>query len=393
MSSWHLDLYHEIDRLVKSDRTVPQAMSEIIDECARHCPHPDWALFRRLDIDVDLEHLRGWLVDAFETPPPERISGLWFGLFNPIRDGEAVADMYVCGSPYDPENQDWACAVSWKPPGAYADSSVLRDVYRIDWDEGTFREEGRQKGGENVCAAEFPLCLGYGALAVRWLLSEIDPRIVLGDAHQRAIFVGFDSGDHICIGALTDDGLELSRDPGRYSGALSFEVEALSPAELLERLRDHDEGIRTEACLGLERLGPEDRGAVPELAAALAESAQGWPALGSIAIALGRIGAPAAPAAPALVRLLEDPEPLNRGAASTALADIGPSAAEQAIPALARALAKDDAWPVREQVASILGRLAVNSPEAIAPLTTALDDPHKNVRKEAARALESLGRR
>jgi HEAT repeat protein len=93
------------------------------------------------------------------------------------------------------------------------------------------------------------------------------------------------------------------------------------------------------------------------------------------------------------VRLLEDPEPLNRGAASRALADIGPSAAEQAIPALARALAKDDAWPVRRRVASDLGRLAVNSPEAIAPLTAALDDPHDIVRKEAARALESLGRR
>jgi len=156
---------------------------------------------------------------------------LWFGLFNPVYEGEDSADIYVSGSPYDPANGDWACAVCWKPRGAYARSRVLKEVFDISYgEEGlsygeealSYVEEGvsyydkamLSEHGERFLMndGEYPLCLAYGALAVRRLATELEPRVLLGDAQRRALFVGFDSGDLICIGELTGDGLQFSRD-------------------------------------------------------------------------------------------------------------------------------------------------------------------------------------
>lgn len=225
MSSWHSEIYGDIEAVVKSDCTVEAGMSAVVAECARHRPHPDWERFGALDVASDLEHLRGWLTTACSTPPDGSISGLWFGLFNPVYEGEdqGSADIYVSGSPYDPANGDWVCAVSWKPRGAYARSRVLKEVFDISYGEEalSYVKEGvsyydkavLSEHGERFLMndGEYPLCLAYGALAVRRLATELDPRVPLGDAQRRALFVGFDSGDLICIGELTGDGLQFSR--------------------------------------------------------------------------------------------------------------------------------------------------------------------------------------
>ena len=115
-----------------------------------------------------------------------------------------------------PANPDWACAVSWKPAGAHARSQILRDIFDISYgkDGLSYDNEGLDERATRFLMndGEYPLCLAYGALAVRWLATELEPRVLLGDAQRRALFVGFDSGDLICIGELTGDGLQFSRD-------------------------------------------------------------------------------------------------------------------------------------------------------------------------------------
>ena len=56
-------------------------------------------------------------------------------------------------------------------------------------------------------------CLGYGAFAVRELLTSVDPALFLGGADSLGVAVGFDSGDFVLLGELTADGL-TPIDPG-----------------------------------------------------------------------------------------------------------------------------------------------------------------------------------
>jgi len=55
--------------------------------------------------------------------------------------------------------------------------------------------------------AEYPLCLGYGAFAVRQLLGQIEPALVLGDSDKLGVAVGFDSGDFVRLGEFGPSGL------------------------------------------------------------------------------------------------------------------------------------------------------------------------------------------
>src|SRR5688572_29742982 len=127
MSEWFGEIYDEIEAVVKSDCTVQDGMSSVIASCARRRPHPDWARLDSLDIDRDLEHMEKWLRGALLFAPDDHIDGFWFGLFNPIYDGAAAADVHINGSPYDPENPDWAYAARWRPNRDTARSRVLRD--------------------------------------------------------------------------------------------------------------------------------------------------------------------------------------------------------------------------------------------------------------------------
>ncbi len=208
------EIYVEIERVVKSNCTVADGMRAVVERCARDHPHPDWERFARLDLATDLDHLREWLLDAFSTPPDEEDDGIWFGLFNPVYDGETAADMRVSASPYDPESAgDWASEVGWRPSNECARSRVLKTIVDIAYGGEGLGFDDEAEGGDLLGNdAEYPLCLAYATLAVRHLATELHPLLFLGNAHRRLLFVGFDSGDYICIGALTDAGLQFSRD-------------------------------------------------------------------------------------------------------------------------------------------------------------------------------------
>lgn len=190
-----------IEQVVKSDCAVSEGMARIVEFSSRGRPHPDWQRVLALDIEGDLERLKGWLESMFVAePPPASVTGLWFGLFSPIREGRASTDLHLSGSPYDPEDADWASRVAWAPSASEARSQVLDEISQI------------VEPALAVYEADYALGLAYGGLAVRWLATDIDRSVLLAGADERVLFVGFDAGDRLCIGKVDARGLRFSRD-------------------------------------------------------------------------------------------------------------------------------------------------------------------------------------
>ena len=182
-------------------RSIAESMNSLIDQCEAARPHRDWLRLRTLPY-ADLSPLLAWLQQPFREEPPARpLRGLWFGLFNPWPEGHAaVADIYVCGSERfeaDPDVYGWAVGPEWWPDARYTRSSVLADIYRIAYRQGARVAE--QKGGLGN-DAEYPLCLGYGAFAVRELLAQVEPSLILGMSDSLGVAVGFDDGDFVLLG-------------------------------------------------------------------------------------------------------------------------------------------------------------------------------------------------
>ena len=238
--------------------SVAESMANLIDQCEAAHRHPDWAKLRAMPY-ADMSSLLEWVQRPFREEPPEvPLKGLWFGLFNPCPDGRTpVADIYICGSERfdpDPHDNSWAVGPDWWPDARYASSAVLADVYRIAYRQDAPVAEQKSCLGND---AEFPLCLGYGAFAVRDLLGQVKPSLVLGESDSLGIAVGFDSGDFILLGELTSDGL-APIDPDAKPREVPVEP-------VLEQLRSSDSKKVFRTIIELHRLGERARVAVPEL--------------------------------------------------------------------------------------------------------------------------------
>jgi hypothetical protein len=187
-------------------RPVAEAMADLISQCEAALPHPDWAQLRALPYD-DLHELEAWLNFLFEEQAPSfPLKGLWFGLCNPVRGkGNPVADVRVSGATsYNPTDCEWAVNAPWTPGACYAESDVLGEVYRIAYRRGASEDEQKGRLGNN---AEYPLCLGYAAFALRELLADqVSPELILGDSDSVGVMVGFDSGDFLHVGTVRESG-------------------------------------------------------------------------------------------------------------------------------------------------------------------------------------------
>ncbi|HEY5314258.1 MAG TPA: hypothetical protein VIK18_17125 [Pirellulales bacterium] len=203
MSFDYVEVYHRIVDEYAAGREPNESMRRVIDECASRRPHPDWEWLRQLPYG-DLSALEEWIEKPLQLDPPsERQAGLWFGMFNPYVGDEPVADIYISGSKEfdpDPFTFEWACGPDWRPDDRYANSEVMAMIYRIAYaaDDGLKND------------AEYPLCLAYGALAIRALLNGLDPALIPATIVGAGVAVGFDSGDGILLGRLTSNGLEPS---------------------------------------------------------------------------------------------------------------------------------------------------------------------------------------
>ena len=197
-----------VARIIRShllqENPLTYDMSAVINVCEQCVPHPDWHMLRKLPYD-DITKLNEWLQSIFIEEPPEKpLSGLWFGLFNTTSNNIPVADMYVGGASHvDREDSDieWASDLDYFPENNYADSHILAAIYQIAYSS--------KKGLRNN--AEYPLCLAYGAFAVKRLLKEIDPRIIISGDKKAIVTVGFDDGDYLNIGDMAAEGLTIRK--------------------------------------------------------------------------------------------------------------------------------------------------------------------------------------
>lgn len=199
-------LFERLQAVVRSSATVPEGMAQIIEFCSQARPHADWRLFGELDFAGDVERLTEWFEALVsEEPPSKYLDGLWFGLFNPIYGDIASADIYVAGGEENPDDpgEGFRFDLTWQPKGRYARSPLLHTIYQLAY-EGV-EDDGWAPGLAND--AEYPLCLAYACLSVRWLATTLPSHAILGAAEQLLLEAGFDSGDVLRIGTLTPAGL------------------------------------------------------------------------------------------------------------------------------------------------------------------------------------------
>jgi hypothetical protein len=185
-------LFNEIVRQVSASGPITSRMLAVIDECERQRPADGWKHLRELDYEQDGYRLSSWLTSALaEGPASASFKGLWFGLFNPVVDGDSSADIYVAGSAeFEPTGIDWACNSTFYPEGRYLESAVLGGIYRIAYrsDDGLGND------------AEHPLVIACGAMLAKAALESITLRGPFRPVEGAA--VGFDSGDFFFLGSF-----------------------------------------------------------------------------------------------------------------------------------------------------------------------------------------------
>jgi hypothetical protein len=182
-------MYEVIQRLLKAAPDTATGMRRLIDRCAQKHPHRDWAQLRALPYADGAGQIAAWIADALSRSPPSRhLDKFWFGLCNlGSASGGTTADIHVYGTDLPRERETWI------PQTEYGGSEILAAIYRIAYPlpRGA-TSPAKDAPLEND--AEYPLCLGFGALAVRDAVRTLGPRSAL---HRSAVLVGFDCGDAV----------------------------------------------------------------------------------------------------------------------------------------------------------------------------------------------------
>lgn len=188
-------LFEKITSAVAGDGAPSVRMRSVIGECARQIPHPDWERLSCLDFDREIEETKHWFRTIISIQTEGRTgAGLWFGLFNPVYEGDqTTADMYLGISPgFDESSIEWAGEFEGLSAANYLRSQVLGTIYSAAY--------GSRFGLGND--AEYPLVLAYGGILAHTILAnsaalELPPTLA-GAA------VGFDSGDFLFLGKFAD---------------------------------------------------------------------------------------------------------------------------------------------------------------------------------------------
>jgi HEAT repeat protein len=229
-------------------------------------------------------------------------------------------------------------------------------------------------------------------------LSPAGASLVADTLYASDLLVRGDPAVDLLRGALGDRAAEVPALASALASAESTGVRAecaaalgaLGPAarvampSLFAALEDPSEAVRAEAARALTRLGPEAQD-VPRLVAALGSSDAYVVAFA--AWSLGNLGSAAEAAVPDLARTLTRDD--TNAVVAGALARIGP-AAGAAVGVLVDGLRSADA-DRRWRAARTLGRIGPPAASAVPSLTAALSDSSSLVRLHAARALGRIG--
>lgn len=188
--------------LLGAGATISELMAEIIGVCRDSFAHADWTRLAALDWSAGGEQVRRWVPDLLdEEPPPSDLSGLWFGLVNPITAGTVRSDIHLVGTrDYDPDDADYEWTLTGiYYPAAYANPSCLEQLYAIAYEN----EHGL--GND----AEWALALAFCCAATAYALEPLNAVSVSASGRRIGIAAGFDDGDFLALGELTRDRFQL----------------------------------------------------------------------------------------------------------------------------------------------------------------------------------------
>ena len=171
------------------------ALGEVIARCAAEVDDPAWEAIAAIDFEGAWQRDERWFDDLIAAEPPDlAVTGLWFGVFNPVYvDDVAVSDFYAAGSTHFGSNPEWMCHLDWWPDGRYAHSKAQEEIYRL----------GSQGSADAEHLADYVVTFAHAALTVRRLVERPGAIKALARDPGLAIAVGHDSGDGILLGTLT----------------------------------------------------------------------------------------------------------------------------------------------------------------------------------------------
>lgn len=129
--------------------------------------------------------------------------------------------------------------------------------------------------------------------------------------------------------------------------------------------------------------------ALPDLLAVMQDESMDTEARWNAIRTIGKIGPAAISSLPQLIAALDDEEDTIREHSAEAIGDIGPTTAEQGVPALIPML-EDPATRVRRDAVRSLGYIGEPARVAIPQIKELLDDPEEIVRDAAQTALETI---
>jgi hypothetical protein len=169
-------------------------MAEWIERLETEFPDSRWRDFKNLNFDDELSALPGNLAAEIKRPNlPEKLCGLWFGLYHPIVDGQAKLACYVWGSKFYAENDDlqWAREATWKPAYRRLPSKILQEIYSISYKDD---ETSMSTMGEYAIGLMYAAALAITAVT-NGLLDALDE-------NDCPVVVGFDAGGGFKIGSF-----------------------------------------------------------------------------------------------------------------------------------------------------------------------------------------------
>ena len=194
-------MFEFVEKEVRSKRTLEQSMQRVIEKCEKGRPHKDWNELREISFSSELfgKKVKMWFRNR---KLKAEIKGLWFSIFCPSNGRYPIADLRLTGAgsfKADKNDNSWACDRTWQPESRLY-SLALESIYKIAY---------RKNGLGND--AEYPLCLAYASLALRDVFQHYEPSVFLRNSKSIGVATGFDDGDFIVIGKLTESGFSVMR--------------------------------------------------------------------------------------------------------------------------------------------------------------------------------------
>ena len=146
-----------------------------------------------LDFETDVDAIERTIGNIIELhPPKKKIKGYWFGIFETTEGYQA----HLVGSnkaSLNDEAAEWAVEPEYAPENRYIESNVLRILPQIE------------SGTEDIAIRYFSLW--YLLIAVSSFCKKSSQALL--NSNKCIVTVGYDSGDFINVGQVTEKGFEL----------------------------------------------------------------------------------------------------------------------------------------------------------------------------------------